>query len=86
MLGGKTTRFCETKHEDDFHDGGSRSNLICRGFFHRNPGKGGKGGTDRTFGALLPVIRSRKRLQLFKPRAMRGNGFGHRRQLHNASR
>jgi hypothetical protein len=83
MLGTRTTCSQETKHEDDFHDGGSRCHRIFRGFFHRDP-RSGKDGTDHTSGTLLPVIRSRNGLRLYKLRAMRGDGFRHRRQLHTS--
>jgi hypothetical protein len=71
----------EKKHEDDFHDGGNRSNRILCGFFHRDPRSSGKGGTDHTSRTLLPVIRSRNGMRLYKLRAMRGIGCRHRWRL-----
>jgi hypothetical protein len=73
----------ETKHEGDFHDGRRRSNRIFCGFFCRDLWSG-KDGTDHTSGTLLPVIRSRNGLQLYKLRAMRGNGFRYRWRLHRS--
>ena len=70
------------KHEDDYHDGGSRSHRIFCGFFRRAPCND-KEGTDIS-GTLLPVLRSRNGLQLYKPRAMPCNGFRHRWQLRTA--
>src|SRR5258705_13982067 len=56
----KDNLFVGVKHEDDFHDGGSRSDRIFCGFFHRDSGSG-KPGTeteyiDHTSRTLLPVI------------------------------
>jgi hypothetical protein len=39
---GKDNPSWEKKHEDDFHDGGNRSNRILCGFFHRDPRSSGK--------------------------------------------
>ena len=76
-------RVCERrKHEDDCHDGGNRSHRIFCGFFRRAPCSD-KERTDIS-GTLLPVLRSRNGLQLYKPRAMPCNGCRHRWQLRTA--
>jgi hypothetical protein len=79
----------ETKHEDDFHDGGSYSDRHFCAFFHRDPRSGkddAKSGTDHNHGTLLPVIRSRIRVWLYNLRAVRGHGFRHRRRLQTGYR
>lgn len=80
--GGETLVCKRRKHEDNYHDGGSRSHRIFCGFFRRAPCND-KEGTDIS-GTLLPVLRSRNGLQLYKPRAMPCNGFRHRWQLRTA--
>jgi hypothetical protein len=82
------TLFTGDKHEDDFHHGGSLSDRHFRAFLRCDPrsSKDGKGGSDRNHGTLLPVIRSRIRVRLYKLREMQGNGRRHRRRVQTGSR
>src|SRR5258706_5166377 len=61
----KDKLFVGVKHEDDFHDGGSRSDRIFCGFFHRDS-RSGKAGTeteyiDHTSRTIRPGWRRRRR-------------------------